>query len=424
MKLSLPFLACVLLNAQPQPSPLTLAEAEAIAIRNHPRIAASQLAVRAAEEATKQTKTALLPFVSSNVVGSVAEYGTRLGAGGTINASSLFSRTAAGLTINQTVFDFGRARSLTSAAQSRASALNEGAASVRMEIVLRVRESFYRALLAGSQRRVLAETVETRRVTLKHISALAQNNLRSTLDVSFAELAVAEAELLLDRADNELRAAQAQLSAALGYSDDRQFTVQDTPDPEALPDTADLLVQQALSAHPDLARLRLEARAARQIADNERRQNLPTVSAAAVGGFFGWRDERLRPHYGAVGMNLNVPIFNGGLFTSRYKEASYRADIIDQAIRETEIRIARDVRTAWIDARNAFQRLALTARVADQAARTLRLAQARYDLGLSSIAELTQAQLARISADVQSVAARFEYLLKRSFLDYSTALLR
>lgn len=406
-----------------QPQILTIADAESLAVRNHPRVAAARLATQAAEETIKQSRTALLPFVAGNFTASVAEHGTRMGAAN-LNASSLFSRTAAGINITQTVFDFGRSRSVTSAAQSRASALNESASAVRAEILLRVREAYFRSLLATAQLRVVEETVQSRKVLLKHIGALVQSNLRSSLDASFAELAVAEAELMLDRAGNEQHAAMVQLSAALGYSDDRQFTLQQPPDPDPLSGDAGPLVTLAISSRPDLASLRLEERAARQSAETERRQALPTVSATGVGGAFGWRDERLRPHWGALGMNLNIPVFNGNLFASRHREANLKADIVAQAIRDAEIRISRDVRAAWIDARNAFQRQALTARVNDQAARTLRLAQSRYDLGLSSIAELTQAQLARTSAEVGVIAARFDYLLRRSLLDYQTGSLR
>lgn len=413
-------LACVPLAAQ-EPKRLPLAEAEAIALKNHPRIAAARLVADAAGEVVNQTRAALRPFVAANVVGSVAENDSRWGASGNINPSSLFSRTATGVNISQTLFDFGRTRALTAAAQSRASAQTQNAAAVRAEILLRVREAYYRMLLAEVQHRVAGETVGARRVTLKQISALAESNLRSTLDVSFAELAVSEAELALDRAENERRAAMVQLAAALGYSDEQRFAVEEQPDPDALPDSADDWIAQALRTRPELASLRLEAEAARHIAENERRQALPTVSATGVGGVLGFRDDRLRPHYGALGVNLNIPVFNGNLFSSRQREATLRSESLLQQLREMEVRVARDVRTAWIDARNAHGRLPLTARVLEQASKTLRLAQSRYDLGLSSIVELSQAQLARTSAEVGAAAARYEYLVRRAILEYHAA---
>lgn len=409
-------LACVL-GAQ-EPKRLTLTEAEAIALRNHPRVAAARLAADAAGESVNQAKAALRPFVAANVAGSVAENDSRWGASGLLNASSLFSRTATGINITQTLFDFGRTRSLTAAARSRALAQTQNAAAVRQEVILRVREAYYRALLGEAQFRVATETVADRRVSLKQISALALSNLRSTLDVSFAELALAEADLVLDRAGNDRRAAMVQLASTLGYSDDQRFLVEEPPDPDPQADSAEDLIAQAIRSRPDLAMLRLEAESARHIAENERRQALPAVSATGTGGVFGYRDDRLRPHYAGLGVNLNIPLFNGHLFASRQRETALRAEIARQNLRELEVRISRDVRTAWLDARNAFGRLALTNRVLEQAVKTLRLAQARYDLGLSSIVELSQAQLARTSAEVGAAGARYEYLVRRSILDF------
>jgi len=60
---------------------LTLAEAEVMALRNHPRVASARLLAEAAKEAPKQTRAVLSPLVAGNVTGSVAENGTRLGAG-------------------------------------------------------------------------------------------------------------------------------------------------------------------------------------------------------------------------------------------------------------------------------------------------------------------------------------------------------
>lgn len=403
---------------------LTLAEAEATALRNHPRVASARLAAEAARETPKQTRALLSPVVAGNVTGSVAENGTRLGAGNP-NASSLFSRTAAGFAINQVVWDFGRVRALSSSMDARAAALGETATAVRGEVLLRVRESYFRALLAQMQVRVLRENLEARRLTQRQIAALAQSNLRSTLDVSFAELNVAEAELALNRAESDVRAAEVDLSAALGYSEARQYTLSDPGEPAgALAATAEELVSGALGARAELAALRQQARAAKQFAESEKRQSLPTLTATGVAGMFGFRDSALRQRYGALAMNLNIPLFNGGQFASRRTEAELRAEAVGQDLRELEVRIARDVRAAWVEADNARRRLALTARVQEQALRTLKLAQTRYDLGLGTIVELSTAQLSRTAAEVAAGVARYEYLLRRSVLEFQVGGLR
>ena len=395
-----------------------------MALRNHPRVASARLLAEAAKETPKQTRAVLSPVVAGNITGSVAETGTRLGAGN-LNPSSLFTRSAAGFSVNQVVWDFGRVKALTASMEARASALGETATAVRGEVLLRVRESYFRVLLAQMQVRVLRENLEARRLTLRQISALAQSNLRSTLDVSFAELNVADAELLLNRAESDVRAGEVELSAALGYAEARQFQLADPGDPATpLAATADELVGGALNGRAELAALRQQQRAAAQFAESEKRQALPLLSMMGVAGMFGPRDANLRQRYGALGMNLNIPLFNGGQFASRRAEADLRAQAVSQDLRELEVRVSRDVRAAWVEADNAQRRMGLTAKVLAQALKTLRLAQTRYELGLGTIVELSAAQLARTSAEVGAGVARYEYLLRRSVLEYQLGNLR
>jgi outer membrane protein len=83
---------------------------------------------------------------------------------------------------------------------------------------------------------------------------------------------------------------------------------------------------------------------------------------------------------GAIGANLNVPIFNGFLYSAQAKEAQLRAQATAQQTRELKDRIVRDVQTAWLDANHAFTRLGGTAQLRNQANQSLALAQTRYSL--------------------------------------------
>ena len=86
--------------------------------------------------------------------------------------------------------------------------------------------------------------------------------------------------------------------------------------------------------------------------------------------------------------------------------------------------MARDVQVAWLNASTAFERLAVTAELLTEATMALDLAQTRYDLGLSSIVELTQAQLNKTSAEIASAGAKYEYGLQSVVLAYQDGTVR
>jgi outer membrane protein len=401
---------------------LTLPEAEEMAIRNHPRIRASLLSADVAREGIVQAKAPLRPFLTANVTGSLADHQSRISAG-TINASGLFTRFAAGFGVTQTLYDFGRTSSLVKTAESRVAALSENAVAVRAEFKLEVRRAYYSALLAQSAVRVAEQTFNARRVVLKQISALAQSALRSTLDVGFAEVAASEAELMVTIAQSNRQTAMVDLLAATGETRNQDYDLQDAGPPERLTAEMEPLIQEALR-RPDIEARRLNLRALRSFADSERRLIYPSIGGTAAAGYSPVHSDNLRSRYSGIALNLNIPILNGGINDSRRREAELRVQVAEQEVKDLEIRATSEVRKAWQSATDAYLRLAVAAKLQEQAQRTVRLAQTRYDLGLSNIVELTQSELSRTSAEIAGITARYEYYIRRATLDFVSGGLR
>src|ERR1700735_4316071 len=100
------------------------------------------------------------------------------------------------------------------------------------------------------------------------------------------------------------------------------------------------------------------------------------------------RDDKLPETYSAAGINVNIPVLNGGLFKARREEAEARAAAAGKDIDNVALQIAADVRVAWLDASDAFRRLDVTARMVAEANEALRLGQARDDNALCRIVGL------------------------------------
>jgi outer membrane protein len=145
---------------------------------------------------------------------------------------------------------------------------------------------------------------------------------------------------------------------------------------------------------------------------------------AGSAGFVPAGYEAVPTRYGAVGLNVTIPVFNGGLVKARQTEAELKARAVSQDINDLQNRIVRDVRVAWLNANTAYDRMALTKQLQDQAQLAQELAQNRYDLGLASMIELSTAQLNVTSAQIASTEARYEYQTQRVMVDYQTGALR
>jgi outer membrane protein len=400
-------------------TPLTLTQAEAIALRNNPQITIGRLRALEAQQYVRETRAALLPTVYLSLTGVDSESGSRLAAGA-LNNPILFTRAAGGATVSQLVTDFGRTTSLLSSSQFQAKAEDKNAAATTADITLAVDQAFYNALETRELVKVAEETVKTRQTLVDRVSALTQAKLRSDLDLSFANVDLSRARLLLLQSQNNFQASLATLSALLGYPDEQTFDIVEQEQGITPPSReVESLIRQALQQRPEVAALQFQVESAQKNSSAEHDLWRPTVSAVGVAGIAPVRDPQVQNWYGAVGVNINIPVFSGFLYNARAKVADLQTEAARQKLMDLRNNVARDVRNSWQDANQAFARLTVTQQLREQANLALDLAQQRYNLGLSSIVEFSQAELGKTEADITDTDARYRYRLSQIVLAYT-----
>jgi outer membrane protein len=411
-------------NAQPADlgPTLSLAQAEQTAIRNNPRIGVARLLALAQAQVTREARSVQLPTANADLTAVDAHENSRITAGA-LNNPSVFNRAAGGLSVSQLITDFGRTHNLVLSAQSNARAQLENERATELDIKLTVDQAYYRALTAQAVLRVAQQTVAQRQATGDQVGALTKSKIKSDLDLSFANVQIAQANLLVLDARNNEQVAMAALNDVLGSDADRQYTLVDdtSGDLPPAPGNADALLQSAFGQRPDLAALNDRSTSARQYSTAQRDLWMPTISALAAAGGTPIRADQIQSSwYGVAGANISIPVFNGFLFNADAKEAKLRAQAVQENVRTLRDTIARDVRIAVLNAQTAFQRIGVTQGMLNQANLALDLAQARYKIGLSSIVELTQAQLAQTQAEIDYTSARYAYQTALAEVRYET----
>lgn len=400
---------------------LTLKEAETLVIKNNPQITAARLQALAAQQVTRETRSGYWPTATANLTAVDSEANSRIAAGG-LNNPIIFERAAGGAAVSQLITDFGHTKNLVASANFSAKAENQNALATREQILLAVDQAFYGVLQAQAVLRVADETVANRQVVVDQVQALTKSLLKSELDLSFAQVNLAQAKLLLLDAQNNEKGAQAALAAVLGYETPWEFDVVDEPAAtSAPPANLDDLIQQAFVYRPELQAINFQYQSAEKLKTAARDSFFPTIAALGAVGGTPVRDYHLSPWYGAAGVNMEIPVFNGFLFSARAKEADLRAQAVQQRSIDLRNTIARDVRTSWLNANTAYDRLDVTNQLLKQANLALDLAQTRYKLGLSSIVELSQAQLQQTQAEITESQAGYEYRMAAAILRYQTS---
>jgi len=267
----------------PAAAALTLAEAEHLAIEHNPRISIARLLQLAQVQVTREVRSSELPTATGNLTAVDSHTGSRITAGA-LNNPIVYERAAGGITISQFITDFGRTHNLVLSAQSQARTQADAQRATTADIVLAVNQAFYNALGSQAVLKVAEQTVAARQATADQIGALAASKLKSSLDLSFANVELSQAKLLLLDAQNAAQNSIANLNALLGSEQDERYTlVDETPsNAQPAPDHVESLVQMAFSARPDLAALKDSSNAANQFSRAEHALSRPPVSALAT----------------------------------------------------------------------------------------------------------------------------------------------
>jgi outer membrane protein len=237
----------------------------------------------------------------------------------------VYNRIGSGLSIGQMITDFGRTSNPIAMAKLEASAQDQVTETTHAQILSNTSRAYFAVLRAQALLKVAAQTVAARQAVSDQITALAENKLKSSLDLSFAKVNLADTKLLLAQAQSHLKAADAELATAMGLPNESGFVLGEEPMPGPIPDRVDELIRESIQNRPELKGPRLQQSAAERFTKAEHALYFPSVGVIGTAGFVPTGYPTIPSRYGAIGMNVSIPIFNGGLFKARQTETQLKA---------------------------------------------------------------------------------------------------
>src|SRR5271157_1576814 len=276
------------------PVKLNLRDAEALALKNHPHVQAAEHVVSALNQRIDETRAAYYPVLAGDVTGSQGNPQARIGAG-FLTDSRLFNRIGQGITLSQLITDSGRTPNLVASSRLKAGAAEQTAQATRYDVLVRVNQAYFGTLRAQALVKVAQQTVAARQLLVDQVTALFNNKLRSELDVSFVDVNLSQAKLLLLQTQDEVQGAFAELTRTLGSQQTATYQLEDEPLPPSPPTNPEDLVAQALANRPELASLQLSRDAAYRFERAEKDLSYPTASLVGVGGYMPYINQLTLP---------------------------------------------------------------------------------------------------------------------------------
>jgi outer membrane protein len=408
---------------------LTLEECVAIALEAQPRIQATLSDYAAARYRVNQAFSPLLPQISGLVSASRSEaWDARTTSTGRsvdavnrqsgVFATSLTSRQLsdsfiAQVQFSQLLFDFGKALAATDAARKLAEVAVEDVELQRQLISLTVKEAYTNTLFSQRLIRVQEQAVERAELNLRSAKGFFDVGTRPKSDVARAEVDVANARVDLIRARNALRTAIVALNIAMAIDVDAPTQIVDNLIYQPVTLDRRQLRADALSQRPEYRQSKLRQSAAEATERQTFRNFFPDVTGS---GAYGGSQSQLNENW-SVGLALNWSLFDGGNRIARYNEAKANLESAKARVKSTELDVIQNLEQAEIAVEEAQERIQAAQTLVASAQENFRLAQGRFDAGVGTILELTDAQLALTQAQNTESQALADYRIALARLD-------
>ena len=396
------------IQAPPQGKLLTIEDAVRISLENHPRIRAAKARIGSQEAILGQQMSAYYPTINFN-----NSYRTTNASGTSGTSSSAIDTYVSQANLNLTLYNFGKREGTVQAARETVDATREDFSSTTQDIVLNVKQAYYTYLGTQALVRVSRETVRNRELLVRQAQGFYEVGTRARIDVARAEANLYTARAELIASENSVKIAWVTLRNAMGSPRlPEQPVAQDSPEVELSMNLAAARTI-AFDNRTELRSFEAQRRASDQLIATARRGHLPDIVFDA---FYGYRNSSgggestfpLQPAWQAQ-LSLNIPIFDGFRTTNRVEETLQDYYNIRAQEEERRQQIALEVEQSYLRVVETQEQIIATEAATKAAKENLDLAQGRYQVGVGSIIEVTDAETLYADAQTTYVRTLYEY---------------
>ncbi|HLK56927.1 MAG TPA: TolC family protein [Chthonomonadaceae bacterium] len=424
-------------SAQESAQKLTLEQAFQIALKQHPSLKRVEAQVGAADARVREAQAGWMPTLvlqgtatdgpsgapAFGPIGIPANYGAPPLSVEGLAGDPLKKQFGGGLTVTQTLFDFGRTEHLVAARTELLRAAEEDAETQKALVLLLVQQAYLNVLRAQQLAEVQQENVRRRETTVSQAQLLVAGQLKPGVDLQLAQADAADANVGLIAAQNEVSYAYADLNNAMGATSLTTYQLepvasvmlaQTTP-----PGTFEDAIQRARARRPELKSAVLQREAADQSVRGVRSELLPRFDAIASVGVVNPSSLIKNSKNYAVGLAVSIPLYTGGIVEGRIAEEQKKRDAILAQEQEVFEAIKLQVSRAWLDVQTNEAQVKAAQAQATYADSSLQLASERYRLQLNTLVELTEAEALAVRARAQLVNAQYGLDVARATLDWA-----
>jgi outer membrane protein len=406
---------------------LTLRQAIDTALKEHPSIKQFRESMFAAREGIGMAKSAYFPnvnFLSNYYYGNAFASSIRPSAGGvasqtgSVPAGEVTSYYLYQFQAKQLLYDFGKTPGLVAESRASYGQSTQDYASTRQQVVLDARTAYFGYLAQRRTQKVQEETVRQNQELVRQAQGFFQVGLKAKIDVTKAEANLYQAQAALIQARNNVEVAKVSLMTALGLRTWPYNEVEDVLEVTPQPRPLEELMAQANQRRPELEKNRFQQQFGEAGIRVARSGYFPTFSSVAA---YGWqafdRPFATMPSNWYVGAGVTFPLFEGlnTTYSISQSKAQLRSTLENYEVLRQNV--TKEVTQSYLNVKTGWELIRATKKALEAARENLRLAWGRYQAGVSTIIEVTDAQVQFSQADLNFVQALYNYRVYESQLD-------
>ncbi len=395
-------------SSLPAGGKLTLEQCIDMARKRSPGIRAASNTVNASRSRVGQARSAWYPQITlSGGYSKYSPYADPLN--GELEQYSYDAK------LTQNIFDFGKTWNQVTIQQRNLDASIEELRSAESRIVFNVKQSYYGLLRAEKNRDVLRETVKSFEQHLEQAKGFFEAGVKSKFDVTKAEVDLSNARLNLIRAENALRIARVTMNNAMGMPEAPAYSIEDSLSFQKSIITLEHARERAFVNRPDLRSFSAKIEASETSLLLARKGYLPTLSGSAA---YTRIDETYPPEQSgwSAGVTLTFPLFSGFLTNYQLREAKENLNVLTANEETLRQDIILEVQQAYLSLQEAEERVSVAELTVKQAQENYEIARGRYEAGVGSPIEETDALVSLSNAKMSYISALSDYKIAEAAL--------
>jgi outer membrane protein TolC len=398
------------------PATLSLEQAIQLAIQNNLATLLARERRREAEGLKREARAALLPNISgtayqASVTQNLAALGFQPGTfpGITNTFIGPFNNFDARARLVQNIFDLGALKNYQAGrAGVRVAEFEEQLA--REQVATGTALAYLEAQRAGRTVAAAEANVELAQTLVTLAEDQHNAGVATGVDVTRAQTRLAVEHLRLAQAQTAAEQARLNLQRVVGLPLESPLTLTDelrfTPEPPPPVETA---VAQAAQSRPEVRIAEQQIRISELERQAVRAENLPSLAFVGDYGVSGITPTNTALPTRRAAIQLNVPIFNGGLTRGREAVAASRARQSELELGNVRGQVEEDVRLALSSLRTAVAQVSAADETVTLAQRELTMARDRFRAGVADNLEIVNAQTTLANARDAQVTALAQY---------------